>query len=151
MRTRICFLNHFVICLAIAAGGWFALEAGVIQTVVANDQSHMTSVIAVVFIGSVAWLGRQAWRVDGLSPYSNPRGRSLDAAFGHLAERLLPMFGLFGTAFGLSVQAKALVGGAAAFGPLATSLYCTACGVLGAALVAVMTFNLEAGIRRAGR
>ena len=59
------------------------------------------------------------------------------------------MLGLFGTAFGLSLQAKALAGGAAGFAPLATSLYCTACGVLAAALVAVMTFNLEAGIRRA--
>ena len=72
-----------------------------------------------------------------------------DSSFGHLAERLLPMLGLFGTAFGLSLQAKALAGSAAGFAPLATSLNCTACGVLAAALVAVMTFNLEAGIRRA--
>jgi hypothetical protein len=53
------------------------------------------------------------------------------------------MLGLFGTAFGLSLQAKALAGGGA------KPLNCTACGVLAAALVAVMTFNLEAGIRRA--
>ena len=52
------------------------------------------------------------------------------------------MLGLFGTAFGLSLQAKALAGGGA------KPLNCTACGVLAAALVAVMTFNLEAGIRR---
>ena len=93
-----------------------------------------------MFLGTTVWLGWQAWRVDAADP-----------SFGHLAERLLPMLGLFGTAFGLSLQAKALAGGAAGFAPLATSLYFTACGVLAAALVAVMTFNLEAGIRRAGR
>ena len=59
------------------------------------------------------------------------------------------MLGLFGTAFGLSLQAKALAGGSTSFAALATSLYCTAAGVLGALLVAVLTFNLEQGIRRA--
>ena len=105
-----------------------------------NDESMMTSVIGALFVGTAVWLGWQAWRVDAADP-----------SFGHLAERLLPMLGLFGTAFGLSLQAKALAAGAAGFAPLATSLYCTACGVLAAALVAVMTFNLEAGIRRAVR
>ena len=138
--SRLSFLSHFVICLAVAAAAYLAYRAGVFAVVWANDESMMTSVIAVVFLGTTVWLGWQAWRVDAADP-----------SFGHLAERLLPMLGLFGTAFGLSLQAKALAGGAAGFAPLATSLYCTACGVLAAALVAVMTFNLEAGIRRAGR
>lgn len=137
---RLAFLSHFILCLAIGAIAWFAYLNGVFANVWANDQSMMTSVIAVVFLGTAAWLGWQAWRVDAADP-----------SFGHLAERLLPMLGLFGTAFGLSLQAKALAAGGAGFAPLATSLYCTACGVLAAALVAVMTFNLEAGIRRAQR
>lgn len=58
------------------------------------------------------------------------------------------MLGLFGTAFGLSLQAKALSAGAAAFTPLATSLYCTASGVLGALIIATLTYNLEQGIKR---
>ncbi len=99
----------------------------------------MTSVIGVVFLGTAAWLNCQAGRAD-----------AADRAFGHLAERrLLPLLGLLGAAFGLSLQAKALVGTAAAFAPLVTSLYCTACGVFAATLVAIMIFNLEAGIRRA--
>ena len=138
--SRLSFLSHFILCLAIGAAAWFAYLNGVFNAVWTNDQSMMTSVIAVVFLGTTVWLGWQAWRVDAADP-----------SFGHLAERLLPMLGLFGTAFGLSLQAKALAGGAAGFAPLATSLYCTACGVLAAALVAVMTFNLEAGIRRAVR
>jgi hypothetical protein len=137
---RLTFLSHFVLCLAIGASAWFAYVHGVFAAVWANDQSMMTSVICVLFLVTTAWLGWQAWQVDAADP-----------SFGHLAERLLPMLGLFGTAFGLSLQAKALAGGSAAFTPLATSLYCTACGVLAAALVAVMTFNLEAGIRRAER
>ena len=59
------------------------------------------------------------------------------------------MAGLVGTAIGLSLQAKALAGGSTSFTALATSLFTSACGV-SAALLAVMTFNLEAGIRRAG-
>jgi hypothetical protein len=137
---RRAFLSHFVLCLAIGATAWFAYLQGVFAAVWANDQSMMTSAIGVVFLGTAVWLGWQAWRPD-----------AADASFGHLAERLLPMLGLFGTAFGLSLQAKALAGGAAAFAPLATSLYCTACGVLAAALVAVMTFNLEVAIKKADR
>ncbi len=135
---RLTFLSHFVLCLAIGAIAWFAYIHGVFVTVWTNDESMMTSVICMLFLLTAAWLGWQAWRIDAADP-----------SFGHLAERLLPMLGLFGTAFGLSLQAKALVGGAAGFGPLATSLYCTACGVLAAALVAIMTFNLEVGMRRA--
>lgn len=155
---RLTFLSHFVLCLAVASATFFAEMNGVFALVWANDQSMMTSAIGALFVATAAWLGRQAWLADdgeqrtadgGDRPSSVVRPPSSD--FGHLAERLLPMLGLFGTAFGLSLQAKALSGGAAAFMPLATSLYCTASGVLAALIVAAMTFNLEAGIRRARR
>lgn len=142
MPKRITFLSHFVLCLAVAAGAWFAHVNGVFATVWANDKSMMTSVIGALFIGSATWLGRLTWQVGDSK-------RLPDASFGHLAERLLPMLGLFGTAFGLSLQANALAGGATSFAALATSLYCTACGVLAALIVAVMTFNLERGVQRA--
>jgi hypothetical protein len=138
---RLTFLSHFVLCLAIGASAWFAHANGVFATVWANDQSMMTSAIGALFVGTTVYIGSLAWKPTP----------DTDASFGHLAERILPMLGLFGTAFGLSLQAKALSGGAAAFAPLATSLYCTACGVLAALVVAVMTFNLERGIRRARR
>jgi hypothetical protein len=154
---RLTFLSHFVLCLAVAAAAWFAHMNGVFAAVWANDQSMMTSAIGALFVGTGAWLGWQAWLADdgrqtsedgeAGRPSSVVRPPSSD--FGHLAERMLPMLGLFGTAFGLSLQGKALSGGAAAFAPLATSLYCTAAGVLAALVVAAMTFNLEAGIRRA--
>ena len=59
------------------------------------------------------------------------------------------MAGFVGAAIGLSLQAQALAGGATSFTALATSLFTTACGGAFAALLAFMTFNLEAGIRRA--
>jgi hypothetical protein len=143
---RLTFLSHFIICLACAASAWFAHVNGVLAIVWANDQSMMTSAIGALFLATAAWLGWQAWRAD------EPAGNGsvpADASFGHLAERLLPMLGLFGTAFGLSLQAKALAGGATSFAALATSLYTTACGVLAALVVAIMTFNLEQRVRRA--
>lgn len=142
---RLTFLSHFIICLAAASAAWFAHMNGVFAAIWAHDESMMTSAIGGLFAGAALHLGRQAWLAD--SPFSVLRPPSSD--FGHLAERLLPMLGLFGTAFGLSLQANALAGGAASFGALATSLYTTACGVLAALVVAIMTFNLERGVRRA--
>jgi drug/metabolite transporter (DMT)-like permease len=138
---RLTFLSHFVICLAVASAAYFAAINGVPQTIWADDVSRMTSVIAVLFVGASIYLGWQAWLADDR--------RQPSSDFGHLAERLSVMAGFVGTAIGLSLQAKALAGGSTSFTALATSLFTTACGGVAAALLAVMTFNLEAGIRRA--
>jgi hypothetical protein len=111
----------------------------------------MTSVIAVLFIGTAVWLGWQSWEAE---THKVVNGRFVDSAnpdFGHLAERLAVMAGFVGTAIGLSLQAKSLAGGATSFTALATSLFTTASGGTAAALIALMTFNLEAGIRRGRR
>jgi hypothetical protein len=153
VNRRLTFLAWFVQVLAISGTAFFAYAKGVFQTVYADDASMMTSVIAVLFVGAAAWLGRQAWRADDdpvvecpgvVVPYA-------DADFGHLAERLCVMAGFVGTAIGLSMQAKALAGGATSFTALATSLFTTSSGGTAAALIAVMTYSLEAGIRRARR
>ncbi len=152
---RLTFLSHFIICLAIGALAFFAWLNGVPQTIYRADLSMMTSAIAAMFVGSAGWLGWQAWLADEdarrnpLLPEYRPHWP--DADFGHLAERLCVMAGLAGTTIGLSLQAKALMSGSASFGALSTSLFTTASGVTAAALIAVMTFNLEGGIRRARR
>jgi hypothetical protein len=61
------------------------------------------------------------------------------------------MAGFVGTAIGLSLQAKALAGGATSFTALATSLFTTATGGTAATVIAILTFNIEAGIRRSRR
>lgn len=137
---RLAFLSHFVICLAVAGASFFAWINGVFQTIWVNDLSMMTSVIAVLFVGTALGLGWQAWHVD-TAPETT-------AEFGHLAERLSVMAGFVGTAIGLSLQARSLAGGATSFTALATSLYTTACGGAAAALIAILTYSLEAGIRR---
>lgn len=155
---RLTFLSHFVLCLACAELAFFAWVNGVPQMIWANDMSMMTSVIGALFVGSAAWLGWQAWRIG--EPMSNYRRRTGAPAsstllpssdYGHLAERLCVMVGFVGTAIGLSMQARSLAGGATSFTALATSLFTTASGGTAAALIAIMTFNLEAGVRRARR
>jgi hypothetical protein len=120
--------------------------------------SMMTSVIGALFVGSAAWLGWQAWRIG--EPILDDTGRSgapsslvflPSSDYGHLAERLCVMAGFVGTTIGLSLQAKSLAGGATSFTALATSLFTTASGGTAAALIAIMTFNLEAGVKKAQR
>jgi hypothetical protein len=151
--SRLAFLSHFVICLACTGSGFFAWVNGIPQTIWANDMSMMTTVIGALFMGTAGCLGWQAWKVgdqrsetaDGLNT-----DRPLPSSdFGHLSERLCVMAGFVGTAIGLSLQAKSLAGGASSFTALATSLFTTASGGTAAGLIAIMTFNLEAGIRRA--
>lgn len=152
---RLAFLSHFVLCLACAGLAFFAWANGVPQTMWANDMSMMTSVIGALFVGSAIWLGWQAWRIGG--PYTDEMERvgarsSLmsppSSEYGHLAERLCVMAGFVGTAIGLSLQAKSLAGGVTSFTALATSLFTTASGGTAAAVIAIMTFNLEAGAKR---
>jgi hypothetical protein len=116
----------------------------------------MTSVIGALFVSSAVWLCWQAWKLEeSMSSDNEPTGAPFasnflpSSGFGHLAERLCVMAGFIGTAIGLSLQAKSLAGGATSFTALATSLYTTASGGTAAALIAIMTFNLEAGARRA--
>jgi hypothetical protein len=138
---RYCFLAHFLICLGILGGAFFAWINCVPQSNFAADQSMMTSVIAALFVASACQIGVVSWNVG---PQSSP-------AFGHLAVRLSVMAGIIGTAVGLSLQAKSLIGGSAAFLPLATSLYTTVVGGTSAILLEILTFNLETGIKRARR
>jgi hypothetical protein len=163
VTSRLTFLSHFVICLAIAAGAYFAYRAGIPQLVWENDLSKMTSVIAGLFVVTAVWLGWQAWLVDLLADRERlagyvPRGARVvdvnfpDASFGHLAERLAVIFGFVGTAYGLSLQGHSLAtNGAASFEALATSLYTTFTAGAAAAGIAILTYSLEHGIAKARR
>jgi hypothetical protein len=138
MHNRLTFLSHFVLCLAIAAGAWFAWLNDAPQAVYAADASHVTSALALMFVGMVAWIGWQAWRVD-----------SADSAFAHLAILVMPLVGVFGTAFGISLELKAKATGADILPLLGTALYCTATAALLTAVIALLTHNLDQGIKRA--
>jgi hypothetical protein len=144
--NRLTFLSHFLLSLAVGAGAFLAWRAGALAAVWESDKSMMTSAIGALLIGTLAWLGRQAWRAD--DPERHYFKYNIDASFGHLSERLAVILGFVGTAIGLSLQAKALAGGSASFDALATSLFTTASGGTAAGIIAVATYNLEVGLRR---
>jgi hypothetical protein len=154
----VTFLSHFVLCLAISAGAFFAYQAGIPQMVAANDVARwFGGAIGLLFVWTAVWLGWQAWRADirwtnvtaGLSsPRFNyhPEDGLADASFGREAEKWCVAIGLIGTVIGLILQAKA--------GPGElnfTALQTTGCGALGYLLTAILSSNLESGIRRSRR
>lgn len=151
VNSRRTFLSHFVIVLACAGASFFAYQRGIFQAVYAADASMMTSAIAALFVVTAVWLGRQAWLVDNRRGRDPSTGRWVSrsvasAEFGHLAERLSVSIGVVGTVIGLYLQAKASPGEVNF-----TALLTTGCGAVGYTLIAILTFNLEVGIIRAGR
>lgn len=164
MNGRQTFLAHFVICLACAGVTFFAWTRGFPQTVYASDLSMATSLIAALFVFAAGQIGWQAWKVGEVTPAQlfglrpgiwHPgapmRGGAINSDFGHLAEKLSVRVGLTGTVIGLWMQGASLMGGASSFGALSTSLFTTAVGVGAASILAVMLYNLDHGIKRAGR
>src|SRR6185312_8132554 len=164
-RMRKTFVAHWIICLVCLGVFSFAWRYGVPQLIWASDASYMTSAIAALVVGTAIWLGWQAWHVDSPSPAqifglrpsiwkegAPMRGGPLpNADFGQEAQLLAPALGMLGTVIGLSMQAKALVAGAASLGALSTALFTTGVGIAGFIVLKVLTLNLEAGIKRAGR
>ena len=136
------FTAHWIISLVFIASFAFAWAYGIPQLIWASDQSYMTSAIAALIVGTAVWLGRQAWLADSGSANSD---------FGQEAQLLAPALGMLGTVIGLSMQAKALVAGAAGLGALSTSLFTTGAGILGFIIIKLMTMNLEAGLKRSSR
>jgi|SRR6185312_10489574 len=158
MKRR-TFTAHYVLCLVCLGVFSFAWRYGVPQLIWASDASYMTSAIAALVVGTAGWLGWQAWEADSRYWQENKSQTDLELVaspyassdFGQEAQLLTPALGMLGTVIGLSMQAKALVAGAASLGALSTSLFTTGVGIAGFIVLKVLTLNLEAGIRRAGR
>ncbi len=136
---RRCFLQHLVICLAVLAGVFYAAVKGAPQQVWRTDLSYMTSLVAGLVILAAVYLGWQAWSVS----------ERTSSAFGLFAMGLCPLLGLLGTSTGLRLNVTSLAVGGSGLLPLSTSIETMQIGVLGLIIIAVMTFNLEAGIRSA--
>lgn len=155
MRGRVTFLSHFVLCLACAGASFFAWQRGIPQAVYAGDMSMMTSVIGALFVGTAVWLGWQAWEADtvweddpdfGDIPAPLP---NVNPDFGYLAAELSLIIGVIGMAMGLAMQGKAIAaGGTAIFAAWATQLSATITGCVACAIILVMTFSLERGLKQ---
>lgn len=141
--TRLTFLSHFILCLAVAAGAWFAWRAGAVATVWASDARIMSGVILAWFVGSALWLGRLAWLADT---------EHVNARFGYVATEMAVVLGVLGMALGLSWQGQAIATqGTAIFSAWAVQLYSTILGVGTCAILLLMTFNLNSGVHRGHR
>lgn len=163
MPNRITFLSHFVLVLAIAAGAFFAYQAGIPQMVAANDVARwFGGTIGALFVWTAIWLGWQAWLVDTqpktvwwMRPQGTPTSSvisapEVSASFGHLVELLCPAIGMLGTVVGLSLAFKD-AGSSAMFAGARTAFFSTGAGIVAMILTMALTFNLERGIARARR
>ena len=159
MRDHLTFLSWFCLMLAIGAGAFFAGYEGVPQLVLANPSARWFALaVATLFVGVALWLGRQAWHVDEINskPWKSvSKAAALaeyaDASFGHLAIVLFPSIGLVGTVVGLSIGFRAGADTAGLMAGASTAFYSTGCGLVAMILMMIMVWNLETGIRRAGR
>src|ERR1700749_935349 len=129
------FLSQFVLCLACAGASFFAYTRGILQFVYQNDASMMTSVIAVLFVGTALWLGRQAWLLE-------------NNGWGDRAEGLAVKCGLIGTGVGIILTIKAALASASPLAALQTAFFSMICGVAASSIISVMQFSLESGIAR---
>lgn len=144
---RRCFLAHFVICLAVCAGLFFATMRGIPQMIWASDISMMTSAIVMLFVVSSAYLGLLCWRLSPLTAHLIEK----QAEFGWFAAETCVRLAIVGTSIGLIAQAKLLIGGAAGLLPLSTSLLSTATGISASIVLNIMAFNLTSGCNRASK
>jgi hypothetical protein len=142
--TRLTFLSHFVICLAIAAGFYFAWRAGIPQMVAENIVGRwFGGVIGTLFVWTAAWLGLLAW-------FADDSDFEVAADFGHLMQLMFPAIGMLGTVVGLSLSFRN-AGTPEMMAGAATAFYSTGCGILAMILTMAMTYSLECGIARARR
>lgn len=150
MIDRVCFLRWFGIVLAYLTASFFAWYYGVFSDVYTVDVTHITSVIGVIFVISVAYLGIASWRAD-----VRPSNANADAALGRTLAFIVTLVGLLGTSLGLMLQVKAMgsidvsnvqnvVGFVATIGAaFGTALYCTVSGILASIGITILTSNLE--------
>lgn len=144
------FLQGFIITLSYLTGAFFAWYYNFLQTIFKTDFTHMTSVIAIVFVITCVYLGFAAWRCE-----SNIQRAIADVALGRTMAFIVTLIGLLGTAIGLMVQVKAMgsidvsniqnvlqfiatIGTA-----LSTALYSTVCGILASIGITILNSNIE--------
>ena len=137
---RQCFLRFFAVLLAIIAGLSIATILGAPQEIWRADASHMSAVIALVFVTVVAVLGRASWTGEHRTAI----------IIGELGVLLSPALGMIGTVRGFVMQ-SASIGqtGAASWGALETALDATGVGIASFAVLAILVANLMVEAPRA--
>ena len=144
------FLQWVLLALTYSVLAFFAYQLGIFKEVWTADFTHVTAVIAGMFIISCLYLGFATWRAD-----KNPIKANADANLGRHAIYLVTIVAILGTALGLMSQVAALsalnpndVSGIAGFigsigSSLKTALYATCTGIIASNGITIMTANLE--------
>ena len=157
MTDKRCFLQWFVLCLGYTVIAFFAAYYGVFHQVWAVDVTHLTGVIAVMFIAACGYIGVASWRYD--QPHQNPETRFAqaiaDTNIGRSAAYLVTLLGLLGTVIGLTIQVRAMASidlsnaqhalqfVVAVLSGLGTALYATGCGIVASFGITMLGSNLE--------
>ena len=155
MTDKRCFLQWFVLCLGYAVITFFAAYYGVFQQVWTVDVTHLTSVIAMMFIAACGYLGAASWRYD--NPWLKQDKRFAQAVadtnIGRAAAYLVTLLGLLGTVIGLTIQVRAMASidlsnaqhalqfVVAVLSGLGTALYATGCGIVASFGITVSRFT----------
>lgn len=167
MNDRRCFAQWLVLLLGYLTVTVLATYEGLPQLIFHTDVTYMTSVIAVIFVIAVLYLGFASWRFDANgwrhdtlhSEMVHARMlRGIDAmaeadiGLAQKAAYIVTLFGLLGTVIGLQRQ----VGAMATVTPdnlmpflaqvssaLGTAFYATGTGIVASIGIIAMAANLE--------
>lgn len=154
MIEKRCFLQWFLMTLACGVGGFFAWHTGLLRQVWDADMTHMTSVIAAMFVLAVGYMGFASWRYDRSSWKGRDAVAYADVGLAHWAAAGVIYVGLIGTVIGLMWQLQALghvdpanpASGATFLSvtvrSLSTAFYATGAGLVAALLIGAITQNL---------
>lgn len=168
MSDHRAFLQWFVLCLGYAVIAFFAAYYGVFQQVWSVDVTHLTSVIALIFLIACGYLGLASWRYDAAVIPSSIKTVTIEKAkatrfaqaiadtnIGRAAAYLVTLLGLLGTVIGLTIQVRAMASidlsnaqhalqfVVAVLSGLGTALYATGCGIVASFGITVLGSNLE--------
>lgn len=143
-QKRICFLQYFAMLLLIAVGAFFGIANGLPADIWSQDASHITSVIAILFVLALTYNGYLSYNLNEANAFAAKR----QAHWIDTLAFISPLVGIIGTAAGLRLQAPVLLSGVMGMGPIATALYSTMVGACSGAILALININLKISIAR---
>lgn len=155
---RRCFAQWFILALSYITTTFFATYYGLPQAIFRTDITYMTSVIAVIFMISVGYLGFASWRYRTRGWWNGNQREKIEArafadiGLAHKASYIVTLFGLLGTVIGLQHQVAAMATVspdnlmpflATVSSALGTAFYATGCGIVASIGIIAMAANLE--------
>lgn len=150
------FVRWWLFALAFAAALFWGVYSKAVQSIMAVDVTHLTSVNLVLFVIVSLILGRNTYILN----LDNTEDVRKALNLGHFMSSFCMSIGLLGTVIGLIIMVQTQVAGVNTSDPasmltlvgtvmsaLGTALYTTAVGIGTAMLIQIQCFNLEAALK----